>query len=36
MAYFIGDRLVVKDKGGNQDQCPKDVDTNVDNEVSFR
>ena len=36
VAYFIGDRLVVKDKGGNQDQRPKDVDTNVDDEVSFR
>ena len=35
VAYFIGDRLVVKDKGGNQDQRPKDVDTNVDDEVSF-
>ena len=36
VAYFIGDRLVVRDKGGIQDQRPKDVDTNVDDEVSFR
>ena len=36
MAYFIGDRLVIQDKKGNQDQRPKDTDRNLDKEVSFR
>ena len=36
VAYFIGDRLVVKDKNGNQDQRPKDDGGNLDNKVSCR